>query len=336
LGQHPAWFASCFMRLTLAVRDHVFGQARGQQTAWHAFLPKGHWQIDHRGVPIRLLESGHQGQCPGLSVRVARHGDTFADTTEVPRLMGVDLAQALETPRAQVTHDHITGPKMGDDRQGPALVRRRAIAEGHLSEGMVHHIRDQIDVHRRAAGATAGAFPGLSQLCMEAALGAVCKQHPTTRRQRPERESCADGLKVLTQSPLAPLLHRGHRVGVESLVQSLWGPLRLRMELDQDVTETFEGDRGVFDHFRRHQLDEILAAHFAARSWDKIGLTRQGFSMSGIEHRGAFPFDFPGIAFHLLVHLPRDVPVRMCDGHDSHRGDVPMIHEGAASVTYTR
>lgn len=119
-------------------------------------------------------------------------------------------------------------------------------------------------------------------------------------------------------------------------MQSLRGPLRLRMEIDQDVTETFSGDRGVFDHFRRHPLDAILAAQCAARSLDKIGLTRQGFSRIGIEHRGEFPFDFPGIAFHLLFPLHRDVPVRMCDGHDSHRGDVPMIHAGAASVTYTR
>src|SRR5205807_3550290 len=100
-------------------------------------------------------------------------------------------------------------------------------------------IIEQIDFHRRAAGATAGAFQGLSQLCMEAALGAVCKQPPTKRRQRPERESFADGLKLLTQSPLEPLLHRGHRVGVESLVQSLWGHLPLRLEIAQDVTETF-------------------------------------------------------------------------------------------------
>ena len=104
---------------------------------------------------------------------------------------------------------------------------------------MVHHIIDQIDFHRRAAGATAGAFKGLSQLFMQVALGAVFKQHPTKRRQRPERESFADGLKLLTQSPLEHLLQLGHRVGVESLVQSLRGHLRLRIEIDQDVTETF-------------------------------------------------------------------------------------------------
>jgi hypothetical protein len=75
--------------------DHVFGQARGQQTAWHAFLPKGHWQIDHRGVPIMLLEIGPQGQGTCLSMRVEIHVDTFAAATEVPRPMGVDLAQAL-------------------------------------------------------------------------------------------------------------------------------------------------------------------------------------------------------------------------------------------------
>jgi hypothetical protein len=28
----------------------------------------------------------------------------------------------------------------------------------------------------------------------------------------------------------------------------------------------------------------------------------------GIEYRGEFPFDFVGIAGHLLVHLHRDVP----------------------------
>ena len=46
--------------------------------------------------------------------------------------MGLDLPQTLQTQIAQVTHDQITGPKMGDDRQCPALVRRRAIAEVHL------------------------------------------------------------------------------------------------------------------------------------------------------------------------------------------------------------
>ena len=225
---------------------------------------------------------------------------------------------------------------MGDERQGPALVRRRALAEGPLSQGMVPHIRDQIDVHRRAAGAPAGALQGLSQRCLEAALGAVFKQHPTKCRPHPERESCADGCKLLTPSPWEHLLHRGPRGGVESLGQRVRGHRRLRIEIDQDVTETCEGDRGVCDHFRRQQLDEILAAQCAARSLDQIGLTRQGFSRIGIEHRGEFPFDFPGIAFHLLFHLPRDVPVRRCEGPDAHRGEVPMIHEGAASVTYTR
>ena len=66
------------MRFTLALLDHIFGQAIGQQTARHAFLPKGHWQIDHRGVPIMLLEIGHHGQCPCLSMRVEIHVNTCA------------------------------------------------------------------------------------------------------------------------------------------------------------------------------------------------------------------------------------------------------------------
>jgi len=38
---------------------------------------------------------------------------------------------------------------------------------------MVHHLIDQIDFHRRAAGTAAGALQGLGELCMEAALRAV-------------------------------------------------------------------------------------------------------------------------------------------------------------------
>ncbi len=37
------------------------------------------------------------------------------------------------------------------------------------------------------------------------------------------------------------------------------------------------------DHFRRHQLDEILAGQFAARSLDKLAVARQGLSGLGIE-----------------------------------------------------
>ena len=148
---------------------------------------------------------------------------------------------------------------MDDARQGPALVRRRAIAEGPLAKGLGQPLIDQSDVHRRAAGAPAGALQGLSQLCLSAAWGAVCTQHPPKRRQRPEGESCADGLTLRTQSPWAHLLPLGHRVGGESLGQRWRGHLRLRMTLAPDVTETCAGDRGVFQHCRRHQLDAILA-----------------------------------------------------------------------------
>jgi len=80
------------MRFTLAWLDPVFGQAIGQQTARHAFLPKGHGQIDHRGVPRMLLERGPQGQGPCLSMRVERPVNPFAEATEVPRLLGVNRA----------------------------------------------------------------------------------------------------------------------------------------------------------------------------------------------------------------------------------------------------
>ena len=47
-------------------------------THYYYKTPKGHWQIDHRGVPIMLLEIGHHGQCPCLSMRVEIHVNTFA------------------------------------------------------------------------------------------------------------------------------------------------------------------------------------------------------------------------------------------------------------------
>jgi hypothetical protein len=78
---------------------------------------------------------------------------------------------------------------------------------------------------------------------------------------------------------------------------------------------------------------------FLATNCDKLSelaLTRQGFSVLGSKHRSEFPFDFPGIAFNLLFHLHREVPLGVCDGHNSHRRDVPMIHESEIAESCMR
>jgi hypothetical protein len=152
---------------------------------------------------------------------------------------------------------------------------------------------------------------------MSAALRAVFKEHPTKRSQRPQREAVANGLELLTQSQLDPLLSIRHGVGVDSLVEGVRAHLGLRIEIDEEITETFQGHRRLFDQFRGHQLDEILPSHFAAGSLDKLALAGQGLSVLGIEYRGEFPFDFAGRAVHLVFQLPRDVPVRICDGHNA-------------------
>jgi hypothetical protein len=90
------------------------------------------------------------------------------------------------------------------------------------------------------------------------------------------------------------------------LVQRLRAHLGLRIQLDQAVTETFQRYRRLVHQFRRHQLDEIRTDQFAAGSLDKLALAGQGRQVLRIEDRGEFPFDFAGIAGHVVVHLHRD------------------------------
>lgn len=304
--QHPPFLTRLCSRLTPAWLDHVVRQAGGEQTTRESCVPAGDGPIDHGVVRGVRLESVHAAHRTRRSRRRERHRDPCADATQVPCPMGVALAQALTTARAHVPHHQRVGLRVRHDRQRPAVIRRLAIAEVPLQQRMGHPLREPSDVHRRVAGTAARALQGRGELCLEAARRAVCEPPPPTRRQRADRESLADGLTLLTEGELAPLLHSAHSVGGHPLVQGVRGHLGLRMAIASEVTAPSSGDGGVFDPFRRHQLHTIRAGQWAARAWDTRALTRQGCSVLGRKHRGELPFDFPGRAFHLLFPLHRD------------------------------
>jgi len=113
----------------------------------------------------------------------------------------------------------------------------------------------------------------------------------------------------------------------EAWVQRWRRHVGLRIEIDPALTETVQGHRWLVHQLRRHQLDAIRADPLAAGALDKLTLARQGLSVFGIEDRGEFPFDLAGLAGHLGVHLHREVPLRIWDRYNSHRGDIPMIYE---------
>ena len=59
--------------------------------------------------------------------------------------MGRDLPQTLQTQIAQVTQNQIVRTKVGHDGQGPALIGCLAIAQVHLHQAMVDHLRDHVE-----------------------------------------------------------------------------------------------------------------------------------------------------------------------------------------------
>src|SRR5712691_3166312 len=90
-AQLSALLARLFQRFAPSLLHHGVGQAIRQQTTRHALMTDRHRQIDHmsiRRVPLEVLDA-YQGR--RLSIRLEIDVHSFAEATEIPGVLGLDL-----------------------------------------------------------------------------------------------------------------------------------------------------------------------------------------------------------------------------------------------------